>query len=573
MKRKFYILSLVVAAAATVFSTSSCVKDLDAYPHNEDDYSSETAYGDKYESYIAGLAHCYRSFNNCMDLQVDDQGSSELVRAYFNIQEVSADGCKSAAVADSWVLDMDKNTWTADNNAASYAIYCRCINGISFVNEYLRQTTDDRLERRGCDKDLVGKVHELRCEARFIRAYLYYILIDVFGDVPFITEESDFGAVSPKMETRTNVFNYIESELKDLVSAESPMQEARTSYPRVDKGSAWGLLSRLYLNAQVLTSTVDASGKVTSKGAARWEDCKKACEEVFKSGYALCSNYSDMFRGDNGENPDVTQEFLFAVDYDELAMNSWGGTAYFSEGCFQLKDDVDENGKPLYSLGLADGWASIRMPYEYARDYFGVTIPADGYNADGSYTGKYNYTDKRAACFFIRGHYEQMTDLSEFGRGWSFYKYNNIPHNVSREDFASTAARYYGWMAKCGIDAPMIRLGEIYLTYAEACIESGAAAKGLPYLNAIRQRAGLEALSSYTLKDVQKERAAELAWESLRRSDLIRWGLYNTSDYLWKWKGGSYDGQAFPEYKLVFDFPPSELTANENLSHKPGYVE
>lgn len=571
MTHKTKILSLALSCLAAVFAFSSCIKDLDAYPHNEDDFTSENAYGTELSSYVAGLAHCYRSFNNCMDLQVDDQGSSELIRAYFNIQECSADGCKSSATSDSWVNDIDKNTWTADNNAATYAIYCRCLNGIGFVNEYLRQTADDRLQQRGCDANLINQIHALRCEARFVRAYLYYILIDVFGDVPFITENSEFGAVSPQMDTRANVFKYIEEELLDITSADSPMAAARTNYARADKGAAWGLLARLYLNAEILNSTVDASGNVTAKGAPRWDDCMKACEQVFSCGYKLCSNYADLFRGDNGENPDATQEMLFAIYYDAEDLNSWGGPYYFCEGAFQLSDDVDENGAPLYSLGVGGGWSSLRMPFEYARDYFGVTVPEDAYNEDGSYTGEYNYTDKRAAVFFIKGHYQEMTDLGEFGRGWSFYKYNNIPHNLTREEFAPVAARCNSWNSKCSIDAPMIRLAEINLIYAEACLESGNASKGLPYVNAIRERAGLEDLSTLTLKDIQKERAAELAWESVRRSDLIRWDMYHTSSYIWKWKGGSYDGQAFPEYKLVFDFPPSELTANENLSHKPGY--
>ena len=261
------------------------------------------------------------------------------------------------------------------------------------------------------------------------------------------------------------------------------------------------------------------------------------------------------------------------MDYDEINMNSWGGSIFLVQSCFQAADDTDEEGHALYSLGVADGWAGIRMPSEYVYKYFGVTVPESGYDREGKFTGIYEYTDKRASVFFNKGHYEAMTDLSEFTQGWSYYKFNNIPHNKTREEFASTAATYGTASARCGIDFPMIRLADVYLMYAEACLQAGQKSKGLQYLNDVRSRAGLPTLSDYTLTDVQNERAAELCWEGFRRLDLIRWDLFNDGTFLWKWKGGSYEGQGFPDYMLVFDFPQSELTANSNLSHKPGYVK
>lgn len=569
MKKIIYILGMALAAGIMF---TSCNKDLDAYPFNEDDFTSENAYGNKYENYLSGLAKIYRSFNNTGGLQVEDGGASELVRAFWCIQECSTDACKNDWEKDSWTQDINKDTWSTADNAATYAMYCRTLHGITYTNEFLRQTTDSKLEDRGCDSELINKVHGLRAEARFIRAYMYWMAIDTFGDVPFVTEDSPFGAVSPSVDTRSNVYNYIISELDDLIGG-NDLPEAGANYPRVDKGSALGLLSRMYLNAQVYNSTVDEQGKVTAKGEAKWKECMSACEKIFATGaYSLCPEYKDLFRGDNGTNPEAFHEFLFGIDYDELYMNSWGGTIFLVQSCFQANDDNDENGNPLYSLGVRDGWAGIRMPSEYAYKYFGVTIPEGGLTADGKFTGDYNYTDKRAAMFYIKNHYEKMTDLAEFTQGWSYYKFNNVPHDKTAAEFHDIAASYGSYTAKAGIDFPMIRLAEIYLTYAEACLGAGEAAKGLPYLNAIRKRAGLDELESYTLEDVQNERAAELAWEGLRRIDLIRWGLFNSGTFLWHWKGGSYEGQGFPEHLLVFDFPQSELTANSNLSHKPGYA-
>lgn len=578
MKSIYYILAVVLTASAALLSTS-CVKDLDAYPRNPEDYTSETAYGNDYENYLHGLAYLYKTeTENYGGLSVDDNGSSELIRAYWNIQECSTDECKFSST-DSWTKDINQDTWSVADNAAAYGIYCRSINGVGFVNEFLRQTTEDKLRKRGCDDALIKKIYSLRAEARFLRCMLYYYMIDVFGDSPFITEDSEFGSASPQMKTRSEIFSYVESELLDLVNGDE-MPAARSNYPRADKGSAWGLLSRLYLNAEIYNSKVDNDGNVISKGESRWSDCMKACEEVFKCGYKLCPEYFDLFRGDNGENPDANGEFLYAVDYDEKKMNSWGGTTYLCYGCFAGGEDKNAEGKDMYSLGVGSSWGNIRMPSDYAFKYFGVSIPTDGYNTDGTYKGGYsagegyNYTDKRASQFFIKGHTAKMyPDMFNFQQGFSYYKYCNIPHDKTREEFASVA-KTYGWLSKCGIDYPVIRLGEIYLTYAEAALNANNMEKGLPYIKAIRSRAGLPAdFTSYTLEDVQRERSIELSWESVRRSDLIRWGLFNNGTYLWNWKGGSYDGQSFPDYRLVFDFPTSELNANENLKHKPGYLK
>lgn len=551
---------------------SSCINDLDAFPYNETDFTSENAYGNDYNNYLSGLAKLYLSFSNTGGLSVDDAGASELVRAFWSIQECSSDACKNNWKADSWTQDINMNTWSTASNAATYAIYARTLHGITYANEFLRQTTDDKLKTRGCSNEVIAKIKMLRDEARYIRAFMYWMAIDTFGDVPFITENSDFGAVTPKVGTRSEVFDYIESELKSLSSSESALGEAGSNYPRADKGSALGLLSRIYLNAQVYKSTVDASGKVTAKGEAKWEECKKACEDIFKLNYGLCSNYFDLFRGDNGENPDAKKEFLFSVFYDAENSRSWGGTIFLVQAQFRAADDLkDAAGNSLYMLGVANGWAGVRMPFEYAKDYFGVSVPTDGYASDGTYTGKYDYTDKRAANFWIKGHSEEMKDLGAFAQGWSYYKYNNIPHNLTPEEFRETAATYGSASAKASIDFPLIRLAEIYLSYAEACLNLNQQALAIPYLNELRNRAGLPNITSYDKNYLVKERAVELSWEAFRRTDLIRWDLFHSSTFVWKWKGGSYNGQGFPEYKLVFDFPDTELVSNSNLTHKPGY--
>ena len=71
---------------------------------------------------------------------------------------------------------------------------------------------------------------------------------------------------------------------------------------------------------------------------------------------------------------------------------------------------------------------------------------------------------------------------------------------------------------------------------------------------------------------IDVERSRELMWEGHRRTDLIRFGLFHTDEYLWPYKGGDdFSGQAFPAYKCVFALPPTELAANPYLQQNPGY--
>jgi hypothetical protein len=279
---KKILTGLFIVFASLLFV--SCEKDLDTKPINASDFTSEKAYDKTKSSYVKGLAKIYYNFANTSDLDVDDGGASELIRAFWSLQELSADGAKCAWASDDWVADIDMNTWSSSENAATYAVYARTIQGITFVNEFLKQTTDSKLEGRGCDATVVSQVHSMRNEARFCRAYFYWMAMDIFGDVPFITEDSPFGTENPKQAKRTDICAYVISELKELASSpDTPA--AKSNYPRADKGSVLGLLARVYLNAGVYTGS-----ETDAEGNKYMLLCKNTCEDIFGFGYSLCSN-------------------------------------------------------------------------------------------------------------------------------------------------------------------------------------------------------------------------------------------------------------------------------------------
>lgn len=546
MKRNMKHIAWIAAGASMLFT--ACIGDLDTLPLNPSDSTSETVYGADESGYIAGLTKLYFNFvsNETTDLQVSDAGASELVRAFWTVQEVTSDACKCAWENDAWVRAMNTNTWSDADNDATYAVYVRTLQGIAYTNEYLRQTASDRLSDRGVSSELAAKIQGFRAEARFLRAYFYWMALDVFGDVPFTTENSPFGGgVNPKQASRKDVFDYCISELTALAADDSPMPAARSNYPRADKGAVLGLLARMYLNAEVYT------------GTPMWQEAKDACEDIFTMGYSLCPEYADLFRGDNGENPEALNEVLFGISYDAEQTQSNGGTSYLTLAAIAA---TDVSSTQMIN-GVNNGWGGIRVPYEYVEKYFNVR------NADYS-AGTYDVNDKRGRMFYIKGRSESMDGaLYVFLNGWSCLKFNNIPHNMDQDSYLATAAS----KAYSDIDFPMIRLGEIYLIYAEACMNLGQANTALPKVQDLAARAGVTAPTSITQEWLIEERARELMWEGHRRTDLIRYGKFTSSSFLWTYKGGSFSGQGFDDHMKIFAIPASELASNPELHQNPGY--
>lgn len=546
MKRNMKHIAWIAAGASMLFT--ACIGDLDTLPLNPSDSTSETVYGADESGYIAGLTKLYFNFvsNETTDLQVSDAGASELVRAFWTVQEVTSDACKCAWENDAWVRAMNTNTWSDADNDATYAVYVRTLQGIAYTNEYLRQTASDRLSDRGVSSELAAKIQGFRAEARFLRAYFYWMALDVFGDVPFTTENSPFGGgVNPKQASRKDIFDYCISELTALAADDSPMPAARSNYPRADKGAVLGLLARMYLNAEVYT------------GTPMWQEAKDACEDIFTMGYSLCPEYADLFRGDNGENPEALNEVLFGISYDAEQTQSYGGTSYLTLAAIAA---TDVSSTQMIN-GVNNGWGGIRVPYEYVEKYFNVR------NADYS-AGTYDVNDKRGRMFYIKGRSESMDGaLYVFLNGWSCLKFNNIPHNMDQDSYLATAAS----KAYSDIDFPMIRLGEIYLIYAEACMNLGQANTALPKVQDLAARAGVTAPTSITQEWLIEERARELMWEGHRRTDLIRYGKFTSSSFLWTYKGGSFSGQGFDDHMKIFAIPASELASNPELHQNPGY--
>lgn len=523
----------IILLAGLVFILASCTKDLNTVPLDPKSITSATVF-DNPAAYKEALAKIYAGLAlsgqqgpaGDADISGIDEGFGEYLRGLWYLEELPTD---EAVISwnDQTIKDFHNQSWGSSDVFIS-AFYYRVFYQIGLCNEFLRQTTDAKLNERGVDADLKAKIKHYRAEARFLRALSYYHALDEFGNVPFVTEKDPVGAFFPKQISRADLFNYIESELKAI---EPDLIDARQNeYGRADKAADWTLLAKLYLNAKVFT------------GQERNTDCITYCKKVIDAGYSLKPEYKDLFLADNNVN---NNEVIFSVNFDGIHTQTWGGTTFIIHAA------VGGSMTPA-DYGIDGGWAGTRTTSAFVNKFPDVT----------------GTTDKRA-MFYTDGQKLEINDVGKFTDGYAITKFKNITSTGtpgSDLTFPDT-------------DFPMFRLADVYLMYAEAVVRGGAGgdmATAVNLVNKLRERAygnnsGDITANDLTLDFILDERARELYWEAQRRTDLIRFGKFTGGDYLWPWKGGVKEGTATDSHYDLYPIPASDITSNPNLVQNPGY--
>ena len=524
-------------------SLSACMKDLDQEPIDPDSFTEKDVFKNATEAKGA-LAKIYASLSltgqkgpsGDGDIAGADEGSTGYTRMQFYLQVASTD---EAIIrwSDAGVPDFHNMSWTPANTFNN-AYYNRLGQQIAFANSFI-----DNAQALASDPEVAYYI----AEARFIRAYAYYNVIDAFGKAPLVT--SSKADLKPAQNTRVELFNFVESELKDL---EGKLKAARANeYGRVDVVAAQALLARLYLNAKVYI------------GQDKYTDCITYAKKVIASSYSLNTTdannngtaYDELFLADNNSNG-AQNEFIFLASFDGLNTKTYGGTAFIIHGATGGNMNAS-------SLGINDGWSGLTAPKEFVNKF-----EVSARNGNNEPTA---WKDKRA-MFYTDGQTYENTDLKDFTKsGYAITKFKNI---------TSTGAAGKDPEKKFpDTDLPLIRLAEVYLTYAEAVLRGGTGgdrATALGYINQLRSRAygnasGNIADSNLTLDFILDERARELYWEGLRRTDLIRYGKFTGGSYLWSFKGGAASGVAVPDYRNLYPIPQDARTANDNLTQNTGY--
>lgn len=524
-----------------ILASASCAKKLDLYPQN--DLTSNKVYSTAagYKSVLAKIYGGLASGGNQGPAgQPDisgglDEGSQiAFIRPFFNCQELPTD---EAVVAwnDQTIHDYHNLSFTSADPFLK-GMYARPMYNITLANEYLRSSTDEAVASHGITGADAEAIKSSRAEVRFLRAFNYWMMMDLFGNSTFITEADQVGSALPAEIKRADLFNYIVGELKAIDGDLAPVKTIE--YGRVDQGADWALLARIYLNAAVYT------------GTPKYDSAIIYASKVIGGGYSLQPSYAKLFMADNDKQKD---EFIFAVPIDGLHTQGYGNTTFFVHAPSGDEATTD------YGV-TGGGWYGYRATSSFANLFVDKTGSTD--TRAMFKTSKYGTGPAQLL----------ITDISNFDQGPHIKKYVNI-----RSD-GKPVSDPTGYFAD--IDFPVFRLSEMYLIYAEATLRGGAGgdkATALAYLNLIRARAyggtasGQLNLSDLTLQTVLDERGRELYWEGHRRTDLVRYGLLTTNAYLWPWKGGVASGTAVdPKYNL-FPIPASVLSSNRNLTQNPGY--
>jgi hypothetical protein len=456
------------------------------------------------------------------DIAGIDEGFSAYVRVLWNMQELPTDEA-ICGWNDPGIPDLNKSQWNADNVWVK-GMYFRIFYQITLCNEFIWQARDEKLNERGFTSAQVEQIVTMRNEARFLRALAYYHAMDLFGNVPFVTEEDRVGAFMPEQIMRTDLFAYIESEIKaienDLTAADA------VAYGRASESAAHALLAKMYLNAEVYT------------GTSRYADCATYCEKIINSNqFQLDDVYQDVFLADNHTSPEI----IFPIVYDGLYAQTWGGTTFMicsALGGSMVAADYGVNGK----------WAGNRATRPFIEKFTDTT------------------EDSRW-MFYTEGQQIDITSMSTFTQGYGNPKYKNKTKDGLNGSNNATSAHV-------DVDFPMFRLADVFLMYAEAKFKTGDQATALTYMNKIRERAYGDQTHNYTSlveMDFLDERARELNWECTRRTDLIRFGLFTSGTYVWPFKGGDAAGLAVDDKYNLYPIPTSDIVLNPNLQQNPGF--
>ncbi len=494
----------------------------------------------------------------------------------FFLNSQSTDESALLTYGSDWVdgnryKDLHLHTWTKDhpNVGGMWGFWSNLI-GTANQTLFILSGSDD------------GDVKNTSiAEMKAMRAYFYYNMMDLWGGVPLDTV---YGSRELKARaTRTEVFNFVESELKNAIPFLKSTAGAVT-YGKPTRYMAWALLAKLYLNAQVYT------------GTAKYNECIAACDSVMNAGggtqYALESRntYFNQFAPTNGP---AFKEFVFAIPFDPSTSN---GHMFYAR--YDLNRNLGikyrysgstpgTNVDPVMNQTTGNGLINNRPSgprcttqefYAHFNDvndirnnqwlgglqYWSTGNPIYVRTTNLGYNQFYSGSDPGGTYVY----HLDISPLSTSRLGASSY-------DVGRDEIGwNTGYRNVKFLPDANSinrlqnnDVPIFRFSDIILMKAEAILRGGTATNGhtaLSLVNTLRAvRTTSAAMTSVTLNDIYSERCREFSWEGWHRNDMIRFGRYEDS-----WGLGKTNTDT---YRRVFPIPTSAIATNPNLAQNTGY--
>ena len=491
-----------------------------------------------------------------------DEGETGFIRTVFNLEELMTDETLWAYQANEGIAQITSMDWDKDNARVNWA-YQRLSFNINQYNFFITEQSGSLSE------DKIAEV-------RFLRALNYYYFLDLYRKAPF---KDTFNDNLPTEKSGKDLYEWLDNELTTIepLMAEVGAYNTAKDFGRADRGAAYALHARLALNSAVYT---DGQIKDYQKAIHYCDEIinsgKYDLSRVAKSGY---SGYQQLFMGDNDCNPDARKEIIFPIRQDGVKTRSYAGTSY-------LVNASTISGMPYAST--SDPWKCLFARVDLVKKFFpngdipkatdedllsnpskDQVIAKDNEKGISTADVVAQAKDDRALFYMgIGGCSDKVRTLTPGDaitgplNGASFVKWTNLHADGTaqhHQNFSDT-------------DFPMFRLAEIYLTRAEAKYRLNGSQDGLADILEVQDRANRQIkASSVDEQTLIDEWRREFYLEGRRRSDLVRFGLFTGSKYLWSFKGGSENGQGIPPKFDIYPIPGDEMKNNPNMTQDPKY--
>ncbi len=578
---KFFIGAALVAMGGLV----SCTGDLDQLPKDPNVLTPDQ-FAQNPKEYLGGiLGKCYSSMavsgqygpNGDPDIKGMDGGTSQWSRVAFYLEDLPTDVCLWI-YQDEGVYDLVKDNW-ATNNSIIYGAYSRFYTHIAVCNDFIRLTRklgDYGITVGGNSPTSISQaeIDQFVLEARALRDFSYYYIINWFGRGVVAWDDMEYGEVPPQAESRIALYNKVVADLEDVLSK---FPDGQPVYGRIGKDAVEGLLCKFYLNAEVFTGT-PAYDKC-------WQHAQNIIARHKGGGYngtGLANDYLALFCGNNdmfmpGGSLTAQNEILWGIPYHSQYTEPYGGTMFLIAAPIKDAAGADQIGKGYCNktwYGINSAWGCM-LAREEGAEKFGFV---NGVSVDG-----------RSLLWLTDdfGYSMANNNPTEWANGYAPIKFTNTMADANGVLPRFRDPDMGAW--RVGIqpvdaqnnwpdtDQPLIRLADIYLMAAEAALRGAAGsdlATALEYVNNIRTRAGLTKWNAaeLSLDNLLDERYRELYLEGCRRTDLIRYNKFTGSAYNWTLKGGIQDGTSLPETRNLYPLPSNVIAGyGSAMVQNPGY--
>lgn len=492
---------IIFYTIAFAFFVSSCTK-LD-----ETVYSSIP--GDQYPENENQIANLSVDAYTKLKPFADDNGW------WFLAQEISSDELCGPTRGADWYdggkwLNMHKHTWTNDEEGVN-RMWGTMWAGVTSCNQVLDLLSDLAQS---------PAIETKRKEVESLRALYYYFLLDNYGDVPYLTSTRNVPEYPFKIK-REDLYNNLIATLQSSL----PYLKDYDNKIMFNKYTAYALLAKLYLNAEVYT------------GTPQWQKASQYCDSVINGPYNLVSDVKSPFATNNSKN----SELIMVIPYDE---NDFQG--------FRLH---------------------MRTLHYQQNLEFDMTVgPWNGFCAVPTFFDTYQNNDLRKDAYMLYGQrYDTKGNKILDGETHSnliltpsvpaLYMQTGVQ---TPEEIRMSGARVGKYEIAIGAkenlsnDFPLFRLTDFYLMKAEAEIRMGN--NGDQWVNPIRTRAGVSTWTNVGLDSLLAERGRELFVEGHRRQDLIRFG---------KWEQSWWEKDPHGNDMRIFPIPKWATDVNSNLLLPP----